>query len=277
MKNEHFNFFVPVDGLEKAGEQTGENRYKNMYLQGCASTNAYDTDEQSLEPSGFELSVFKSKGLVNYEHGAKKSPKAFVGEPVMAEIKDNKLFVKARLWEKSPLARDLWDTVHIMKESGSDRKLAWSIEGVPLQLDPHNKNHITKAMITHMALTFMPKNGQTYADICKGGMSTVQESLDYDIPANVDYLFKGMLGDCEFTLNKDFTITKAMSAGAETGQGLVGDLTSGAALKTESLDPDLKILTIPIASVNWAADNWDNFTKDTKKAIQKGLHNKLKN
>jgi hypothetical protein len=34
-----------------------------------------------------------------------------------------------------------------------------------------------------------------------------------------------------------------MSAGTTTGQGLVGQLTSGAALKTESLDPMLKILT----------------------------------
>ena len=213
--------------------------------------------------------------LVNYEHQAKKSPKAFVGEPVMAEIKDNKLFVKAKLWEKHPLARDLWDTLHIMKESGSDRKLAWSIEGVPLQLDPRNKNHITKAMITHMALTFMPKNGQTYADICKGGMNVVQEEPDYDIPANVDFLFKGKLGDCEFTLNKDFTISKAMCAGAETGQQLIGQNTSGAALKKESLDPDLKILTIPISTVHWAADNWENFKEDTKKAIQKAFHDKI--
>jgi hypothetical protein len=173
MKPNNFNFFVPVDDLTKAGE-TGENRYKSMYLQGCASTNAWDTDEQSLEPSGFDLGIFKSSGLVNYEHQAKKSPKAFVGEPVEAEVRDNKFFVKAKLWEKSPLARDLWDTVHIMKESGSQRKLAWSIEGTPLAKDPRNPNRITKALITHVALTFMPKNAQTYADICKGVTSPAE-------------------------------------------------------------------------------------------------------
>ena len=277
MKNvPSFNFFVPVDIMEKAGaDNSGENRYKNMYLQGVASTNDIDTDNQSLEPNGFELGVFKSAGLINYEHQAKKSPKNFIGQPVEAEIRNNRLMVKAKLWEKHPLARDLWDTLHIMKDSGSDRKLAWSIEGVPMQADPRNPNHITKAMITHMALTFMPKNGKTFAEICKGGIDETPAQLDYDVPVNVPYLYKGVFGNSEYTLNRDFTITKAMSAGAETGQQLVGKETSGAALKTESLDPDLKILTIPISTVHWAADNWDNFTEDTRKALRKALHGAL--
>ena len=274
MKDERFNFFVPIDEIEKSGSDSNDpKRYKNMYLQGCASTNDIDTDEEILEPDGFNLEVFKQKGMINYEHQAKKSPKAFIGEPVMAEIKNNKLFVKAKLWEKHPLAKDLWDTLHIMKESGSDRKLAWSIEGVPMMKDPHNPKRIMKALITHMALTFMPKNGKTFAEICKGLGS--EEKLDYDIPTDIDYLFKGIYGENEYTLHKDFTITKAMSAGSETGQQLVGKLTSGAALKAESLDPDLKILTIPIDTVHWVADSWDNFKKDTKKAIQKAFHSMM--
>ena len=43
--------------------------------------------------------------------------------------------------------------------------------------------------------------------------------------------------------DKIYELAKAMSAGATTGQGLIGQLTGGAALKTESLDPMLKILT----------------------------------
>jgi hypothetical protein len=99
-----------------------------------------------------------------------------------------------------------------------------------------------------------------------------QEAIDHAKAADVPYLYKGVFGGFEFTLNKDFTITKAMSAGAETGQALIGQNTSGAALKTESLDDDLKILTIPIESIRWAADNWESFKEDTKKAIQKGFH-----
>jgi hypothetical protein len=43
--------------------------------------------------------------------------------------------------------------------------------------------------------------------------------------------------------DKVYELAKAMSAGETTGQGLIGQLTAGAALKTESLDPMLKILT----------------------------------
>lgn len=43
--------------------------------------------------------------------------------------------------------------------------------------------------------------------------------------------------------DKIYELAKAMSATSETGQQLIGELTSGAALKTESLDPMLKILT----------------------------------
>lgn len=356
---EGFKFFVPVE-LEKAGDPNDPNRYKNMILQGRASTSQVDTDEQVLEPDGFNIDIFKSSGLINYEHGAKKTPKMLIGEPVNALVKNNEFFIKGKLWEKHPVARDLWDTLHIMKESGSTRKLGWSIEGVPLAKDPHNPNRITKALITHVALTFSPKNPGTFADICKGHFIEDKE-LDYDIPQDVDYLFKGIYGENEYILNKDFTITKsrraevgetrqwkgksykkqsngkwlevseshgltkkehmkleewaigatkskkyktesptyigvnkriaeklsdkeytdgemikAMEAGSETGQQLVGKNTSGAALKSESLDDDLKILTIPISTIKWASDNWDSFKEDTKKALQKGVSNMIK-
>ena len=271
-----FNFYVPIE-FEKAGDdKKPEERYKNMYIQGCASTSDVDLDNQTMQPSGFELGIFKAAGLINYEHGGKKSPKAFVGEPVEAMIKDNKLFIKGKLWEKSELARDIYDTAEVMKASGSTRKFAWSIEGVPLSKDVHNPNNVPRALITHVALTLMPKNPKTYADICKGGLNIAREELDYDIPIDVPYLYKGVFGNNEYTLNKDFTITKAMCATSETGQQLVGKNTSGAALKKESLDPDLKILTIPISTIHWAADNWENFKKDTKKALQKALHDALK-
>jgi len=162
-----------------------------------------------------------------------------------------------------------------MKDSGSNRKLGWSIEGVPLQKDPSNPNRITKALITHVALTWSPKNHNTFADIVKGIQQKDYIELDYDIPADVDYLYKGVFGGVEYTLNKDFTITKAMEATHETGQQLVGKDTHGAALKAESLDDDLKVLTIPIASVSWVADNWENFKEDTKKALRKAFHGEI--
>ena len=276
MKNEQLNFFIPAEIIiEKAGDNTGENRYKNMIVQGCASDETEDLDKQFMEPNGFDLSVFKSAGMLNYEHQAKKSPKNFIGEPIEAEIRNNKFFIKGKLWEKSPLARDLYDTVEIMKASGSKRKLGWSIEGTPLAKDPRNPNRITKALITHCALTFMPKNANTWAEIIKGGAKNIFVEPEYDDEPEVRYLYKGTFGDNEYTLHKDFTITKAMCATAQTGQQLIGENTSGAALKKEHLDPDLKILTMPPETVQYAADNWEDFQEATKKAIRKGMHNQL--
>jgi hypothetical protein len=273
MIKDNFTFFVPVE-LEKATTNPNDsNRYKNMILRGVASTSDVDADNEVLEPSGFDLSILRTKGTINYEHLAKQSALNIIGEPIEAEIRDNKFILKAKLWEKSIKARDLWDTLHIMRDSGSTRKLGWSIEGKPIARDPRNPSRILKALITNVAVTFAPKNGQTYADICKGQLAP--KELDYDIPTDVDYLFKGMYGNHEYTLNKDFTITKAMCAGSTTGQALIGQDTSGAALKKEHLDEDLKILTIPISTIKWSADNWESFQEDTKKALQKALHDQL--
>jgi hypothetical protein len=368
MKDRNFNFFMPIE-FEKASE--GTNHYKNMIIGGVASTNDIDYDEEILEPGGFDLSVLKVKGTINWEHGAKNSASNIIGEPIEAEVKNNKLFLKAKLYEKMSKARDAYDTMLAMKESGATRGFGFSIEGKPLQRDPGNPKRITKALVTNVALCMIPKNSNTWASIIKGVQQDDFIKPDYDIPQDVDYLFKGVYGDNEYTLHKDFTITKAlgegsrggrvightksgkpiyarnyhpkqeedwssedhseaskrhqeesekykklgsagysnyqahakealrhknkegiqkafaagliskevfekaMSAGAETGQQLIGQNTSGAALKKESLDPDLKILTIPISTVHWAADNWDNFKEDTKKAIQKAFHNMI--
>jgi len=272
MENHNFNFFMPVE-LEKAGE--GTSRYKNMIIGGVASTNDIDLDEEILEPGGFDLSLLKVKGTINWEHQAKNSALNIIGEPTEAEVKGNKLFLKAKLYEKMSKARDAYDTMQAMKDSGATRQFGFSIEGKPLQKDPSNPKRITKALITNVALCMMPKNSNTWASIMKGVQSEDYIEPQYDIPANIDYLFKGVYGENEYTLHKDFTITKAMSAGTETGQQLIGKLTSGAALKKESLDPDLKILTIPISIVHWAADNWDNFKEDTKKTLHKALHSMM--
>jgi len=272
MKNEHFNFFMPVE-FEKAGE--GTSRYKNMIIGGVASTNDEDLDQEILEPDGFNLNILKTKGTINWEHQAKNSASNVIGEPIEAEVKNNKLFLKAKLYEKMAKARDAYDTMLGMKESGATRHFGFSIEGTPLQRDPRNPKRITKALITNIALCMLPKNSNTFAEIVKGVQTEDFIKPQYDIPDDIPYLYKGVFGNNEYTLHKDFTITKAMCAGVKTGQQLVGENTSGAALKKESLDPDLKILTMPVETVQYAADNWDDFQEATKKALRKGLHDQL--
>jgi len=173
-----FNFYVPVesDELEKAvGKTTETGRYDNMVLEGVASDNSEDSDGEFLEPDGFVLDRFLRDGLVNYEHLAKTGgPSYIIGEPVSATVDGGKLKVKAKLYKGRKVAEDLWDTLLTMRENGSSRKLGWSIEGKTLEKDPNNPKRIRKALITHIALTFMPKNYNTYADIVKGEVAVIE-------------------------------------------------------------------------------------------------------
>jgi hypothetical protein len=55
--------------------------------------------------------------------------------------------------------------------------LGFSIEGKAVERDPLNKQRVTKAKITGVAVTHMPKNAQTFADIVKSfGMEKSMEA-----------------------------------------------------------------------------------------------------
>jgi len=178
-ETDRFNFFIDID-LEKAEEveKGTEAWYDHMIIKGVASTEDEDTDGETLNPNGFIIDRFLKQGLLNYEHQAKSSPKYIIGEPLDASIKNNQFLIKGKLWPKSEVARDLWDTLHIMKESGSNRKVGWSIEGKTLKRDPFNQKKIEKALITHCAITFSPKNANTWADIVKGNQE--QDYIEYE-------------------------------------------------------------------------------------------------
>jgi len=171
-----FNFYIPIDSEElgKAKKQARESgRYDNMVLEGVASDASQDSDGEILDPNGFILDRFLQSGHINYEHMAKQGGAGYIiGEPIDAKVENGKFIIKAKLYKGHKLAEDLWDTLIVMKENGSNRRLGWSIEGKSMDRDPKNPKRITKALITHCAATFMPKNYNTFADIVKGEQST---------------------------------------------------------------------------------------------------------
>ena len=268
---EKFNFWVEADFEKSQSTMGSPDFYKNMVIWGQASTNDIDLDEEILEPVGYDLSTFLSKGLINYEHLGKKSALYYIGEPQEATVKDNKLFIKAKLWEKSQTARDLWDTLHIMKASNSTRKIGWSIEGTPLEKDKQNDKRITKARLTHTALTFMPKNANTWAEIVKGEQSEDFVALE----SNNDVLYEFEKGGEKYIMKGDLSISKAMTAGHETGTELVGKETSGASLKQESLDGVVKKVVENQDSIIKIANGMlgleEDMVEKTKKSIKKFL------
>ena len=102
----------------------------------------------------------------------------WIGEPIEAYVKDNKFFVKGKLWEKSPEARAFWDKAIEMQESGSTRKPGMSVEGKALERDKKNPKRVTKALITNIALTMTPVNTKTYLDIEKSKGGSVNDLLE---------------------------------------------------------------------------------------------------
>jgi len=234
MKNNKLNFFVPFEEneyIEKAAHLPKSDRYDNMYLQGVASDGSKDSDEEEIDPNGLVFDRFLSEGLINYEHLSKSGgPRYFIGEPVEAKVQNGKFFIKAKLWKGNDIAENLWDTLLIMKANNSKRKLGWSIEGKTLERNALNNKKINKAMLTHCAVTFMPKNYNTYADIIKG-----EQKYDYIIPevelSDSKYIYEFEDGGKVYGITKSFEIEEKAV-----------DTTNSAALRRESLDEDVKNL-----------------------------------
>jgi hypothetical protein len=284
---EKFNFFVPIeyDNIFKAGtKDDGKLDYSKMFIFGQASDNSEDSDGQILEPSGFELNRFLDSGLINYEHGSKDSPLNILGEPTDAYVKDNKFFIKSKLWEHSTKARQLWDTLHTMKKSGSTRKIGYSIEGKTLKVDPINKNRLTKCLITHCALTFSPKNKNAVADIMKGNYAKAFMENEFDETANggAEYLLDITRPDgTRLTIDKEFNtkvVAKAMTAGSDTGMAVVGKDVTFAAFKKESFDKKPKILQPDLLkSIILISKNYDKYNDIQKAILNKSISNLLIN
>lgn len=170
-----FNFFLGFDIIKSKGEnfeELGDSKYDNMLFEGVASDDSVDDEGESMNPEGFDIKRFLKSGLFNLDHLTSRSPtnksRFWIGEPLDAWVKDNKLFVKGKLWKHSPEARAFWDKCVQMQKSGSTRKGGMSIEGKVLERDKNNPKKILKALITNIALTFEPVNTNSWVSLLKG-------------------------------------------------------------------------------------------------------------
>lgn len=214
-----FSFWCPIS---KAQEQlvdptTGE---QIMRLGGIASTADEDSDGEFLDPKGFDIKPLLNRGVVNWHHQAKGNPGAIIGEPSKAEIRKEGLYIETDLYPSSQVARDVWDLANTLEHDSKNRRLGYSIEGKVLKRKSEDPNdpgykHIVKAVITGVAITHMPKNPKTFANIIKGEI----DEEDYEEEERAE----------EQEVEKEEE--KAL------------DTESGTALKRESVDGYPKILT----------------------------------
>jgi len=243
-KSKKFRYFVPLK-IEKAKDKDGKEK---MIVGGVASTMDKDTDGEILDPNGFDYSYLMDSGFINWHHQTKDNPNAIIGEPIKAEVKDNKFHIQAELYSWSPLAKGIYDLAKNLEKSGNKRTLGWSIEGQATERDLLDEKLVNKARITGIAITPMPKNAASFLDIVKGETDGLDD-LDYEMekaesPANggethiIDIIKPN--GD-RITVDKDFNLKyKALTT------------VTGAALTRESLEGAPKDITKALIIVHQA-------------------------
>ena len=243
MSNE-FNFFVDVDIPDEiykaAKDAKGDAKYDNMIIEGLASDDGKDSEGEIMEPNGFQIDDFLKSGLINLEHYTSRKGDAayWLGEPIDANIKNNKFFVKVKLWKASQLARNFWDTCLIMKASGSTRKPGFSIEGKALERHPLNKKRVTKAKINHLAVTMTPVNKNSYFDIVKGEQKEDFVKSEVENPKATNFMFEFEKSGKKYVVTKDFKVEEKK----EDEEEKAVTTESAKPLRRESLDKDVKNL-----------------------------------
>lgn len=278
---DNYNYFLPIEVIdfEKASSKSegDESRYENMKISGMASDNSVDTDEEILDPNGYDLSRFVKYGLLNYEHQVKNNPLAVIGEPTEAKVEGGKMYLKGVLYKDSKLARDIYDTAIMLKKSGSDRKIGFSIEGKALERDPINNKRITKALITNCAITFTPKNRNTFLDIVKGNYESLYENYEYEIIKSED-----VNGGSEYILDitnpntgmrylvkKDFSIIIDKALTTDSGRTTIKeDVEKKEKGQIDFTDNNIRKSIITLAFANKIGQLSDDILKKIKEKIK---------
>ena len=259
--NKDFNFFIPAEIFEKSSVNKDGTVNTDMYISGVASTNDKDLEEETLEPSGYVLEHFLRNGTLNYEHLAKRSPNFIIGEPTEAYVKDNKMYMKAKLWGNSDVARDTYKKMKELEESGSTRRAGFSIEGKALARDPMNPKRITKALITACAVTFSPVNTNTLASITKGLQKEDYVDPTYETDTeDKEFILEFDNKGKKYRVGKDFKVYEVLAKSIDTA--------AVAPMTPESLEGKAKNIALPeikksldtIMNFKWLWDKDEEFT-----------------
>lgn len=180
LDNGLFQFNIPILKSHQDAE-TGD-----VIIDGIASIRSEDEQGETLDPSGFVLNYFEKSGWIKWEHkgpnNGPAAPSQFIGEPLEGRITPEGFYLKARLYGKNPLTHEIAQKLRELEESGSSRKMGFSIEGQALQRDPRNPEKVTKAIIRNVVLTMNPVNTGTFVNLAKSLSSpdSLEVSLDAD-------------------------------------------------------------------------------------------------
>jgi hypothetical protein len=203
MANQDFNFTMD---LFKSDNATDEDRL----IRGLASAENMDAHGEVVLQSGADVKPLLQTGWVNWDHNP--GAENLIGIPLRAEIADisshpimNKsglkglgMYVEARLLQGHPRADAVWSLLKSLK--GTERTLAWSIQGGTLERTGASNNMLARTVIRHIAITHQPVNQASFAEVVKSLSTTSAapmrlENLDAGITPSDRY--KDLIyGDC---------------------------------------------------------------------------------
>lgn len=161
LSKDTFEFFVPAE-IRKS--EPGELKDTKRWIQGIASTDHVDLQDEIVVQSGIDTSYFLKYGYINDDH--KPGPEHKVGEPTEARSTKAGLWIKAFLYEGDGTERCdyWWSMLERLERSGSDRKVGFSIQGKIMRREG---NSILKCWLQDVAITASPVNTHTWAEVVK--------------------------------------------------------------------------------------------------------------
>lgn len=201
---EKINFSIPLSickGIVNDDNDITDKELKKsdeMLIEGLAATPDLDLDKQRLKPSGFVLDYFLKTGFLNWNHQGAISPDAIIGEPVDVKVTNEKFYIKGRLYPWSTLARSVYDVAkNLENDPQTDRTLGYSVEGLTLQTED---DLVSKLLVTGCACCFVPKNNNTYLQVCKG------VTIDQVKELRKQYLFPSVYSEVEKGVKVDYIL-----------------------------------------------------------------------
>lgn len=176
-------FYIDIPGVELLLKSDGEGEGRRC-TKGYASTEDLDQDREQVLQKGLDFSYLKKSGYLNYDHQKMRVHGAelpiIVGYPTHVEMRDRGLWVEGELLKGDPqsseqmrLANELWELGQALQKSGTDRRLAYSVEGGVLE---RRGKKIVRSVARHVAVTHKPVNAscsiETFAkSLCCGKCS----------------------------------------------------------------------------------------------------------
>jgi hypothetical protein len=183
MDNRNFQFSMSLTKSEGASDE-------DRLIRGLASAENIDAQGEVILQQGIDPQPALQRGYLNYDH--LQGPENIIGVPLkieIAEIQSHPImaksglkglgcFAEGRLFKGHPRADAVWSLLKSME--GSERSLAWSVQGGVLERGGNSNNMLTKTVIRHLAVTHQPVNQASFCELVKSLSTTNSAPLQLE-------------------------------------------------------------------------------------------------